>query len=118
LSVRRTFCTLQAVRRHTHPLSTPPPNTERFSLPLHDALPISESKPGFGPDAVRYWAASANLGADTAYDVTQMQIGRRLAKKLLNASKFALALGVHDGLIGQLGAVTLDLDRAQLDKLS
>ena len=79
---------------------------------------LAESKPGFGPDAVRYWAASAKLGADTAYDVTQMQIGRRLAMKLLNASKFALAQGVHAGLIGQLGAVTHDLDRALLAKLS
>ncbi|WP_062242233.1 valine--tRNA ligase [Brevibacterium epidermidis] len=79
---------------------------------------LGEAKPGFGPDAVRYWAASAKLGADTAYDVTQMQIGRRLAMKLLNASKFALAQGVHAGLIGQLGAVTHDLDRALLAKLA
>ena len=47
-----------------------------------------------------------------------MQIGRRLAMKLLNASKFALAQGVHAGLIGQLGAVTHDLDRALLAKLA
>ncbi|WP_193072058.1 MULTISPECIES: valine--tRNA ligase [unclassified Brevibacterium] len=79
---------------------------------------LGESKPGFGPDAVRYWAASAKLGSDTAYDVTQMQIGRRLAMKLLNASKFALAQGVHSGLVGQLGCVTHDLDRALLKKLA
>src|SRR5699024_8468886 len=47
----------------------------------------------FGSDAVRYWAASARLGSDTAYEVNQMKIGRRLAIKLLNASKFALNLG-------------------------
>ncbi|WP_413335328.1 valine--tRNA ligase [Brevibacterium sp. GP-SGM9] len=79
---------------------------------------LAEPKPGYGPDAVRYWAASARLGADTAYDVTQMQIGRRLAMKLLNASKFALAQGVHAGLIGQLGAVNHELDRALLAKLA
>ena len=78
---------------------------------------LAEAKPGFGPDAVRYWAASAKLGADTAYDVSQMQIGRRLAMKLLNASKFALAQGVHAGLVGQVGAVTHDLDRALLVRL-
>jgi valyl-tRNA synthetase len=47
-------------------------------------------------DAVRYWAASGRLGADAAYDTGQMKVGRRLAIKILNATKFALSFGEPD----------------------
>ena len=66
-----------------------------------------------GTDAVRYWAASGRLGTDTAFDEGQMKVGRRLAVKLLNASKFALAFPEAPD-----GPVTEAVDRALLARLA
>lgn len=63
-------------------------------------------------DAVRYWAASGRLGTDAAYDVGQIKVGRRLAIKVLNASKFALSFGEVDGDLA--AQVTQPLDLALL----
>ncbi|MEV1171295.1 valine--tRNA ligase [Nonomuraea sp. NPDC049784] len=65
-----------------------------------------------GSDAVRYWAANGRYGVDTAFDAGQLKIGRRLAIKILNASKFVLGLAESDG------AVTEPLDLSMLAALS
>ncbi len=57
----------------------------------------------YGSDSVRYWAANGRPGADTAFDSGQMKIGRRLAIKILNASRFVLGFSGDDP-----AAVTLD----------
>ncbi|MGE0864279.1 MAG: valine--tRNA ligase [Vicinamibacterales bacterium] len=66
----------------------------------------------YGSDGVRYWAARGGPGVDTAFDVGQMKIGRKLAMKLLNVSKFVLA-GEQPA-----GAVTDALDRGMLQNLA
>ena len=67
-----------------------------------------------GSDAVRYWAASARLGTDAAFDVGQMKVGRRLAIKVLNAAKFVLSFEASS----DAKEVTEPIDRAMLSALS
>ena len=75
-----------------------------------------------GADAVRYWAVSARLGTDAAYDTGQMKVGRRLAIKVLNASKFAaLFRGSRhsaQGVRSRSPGLTKPIDRAMLAGLS
>jgi len=66
----------------------------------------------YGSDAVRYWAANGRPGADTAFDEGQMRIGRKLAVKLLNASKFVLGMPPSSG-----GGVTEAVDLSLLARL-
>ena len=65
-----------------------------------------------GSDGVRYWAASGRPGTDTAFDTGQMKVGRRLAIKILNASKFVLASPSSNG------PVTAAVDRGLLTALA
>ena len=60
-------------------------------------------------DAVRYWAGSGRLGTDAAYDIGQMKVGRRLAIKILNASRFALSFGEVEGDLAAQVTDPLDL---------
>ena len=74
----------------------------------------------YGTDAVRYWAASGRPGVDTAFSEEQMKVGRRLAIKLLNVTKFVLGLSAVESTIdGHPGPNTVsdEVDRAMLAKL-
>ena len=65
----------------------------------------------YGADGVRYWAASARLGTDTAFDDKVLKVGKRLVTKLFNAGKFVLSQD------GEEEPVVAELDRAFVHRL-
>ena len=74
----------------------------------------------YGSDAVRYWSACGRPGVDTTFDEGQMKVGRKLAIKVLNASKFVLSrVGGRDGDgTGAGTVVSAPVDRSMLAGLA
>jgi valyl-tRNA synthetase len=73
----------------------------------------------YGPDALRYWACNGRPAVDTAVDFGIMKIGRKLAIKILNASKFTLNIASeHASSVEDLALVTDPFDRSMLATLA
>ncbi len=65
----------------------------------------------YSADGVRYWAAGARLGTDTAFDDKVFKVGKRLVTKLFNAGKFVLSQAAP------AGPIEAELDRAFVHRL-
>ncbi|MCK4305256.1 MAG: valine--tRNA ligase [Candidatus Eisenbacteria sp.] len=94
------------------------PDRKKMSKSHGNAVTPEPLLDEFGADSVRYWAARARLGVDTAYDEQVFKVGRRLCTKLFNASKFAI------GRFGEIdpeqlgpGKIIAETDRAIIAEL-
>jgi valyl-tRNA synthetase len=73
-------------------------------------MPLVEE---YGADALRYWACNGRPGVDTAVDYGVMKVGRKLAIKVLNASKFVLRVA-PDETSDDVAHVITPVDRSLL----
>ncbi len=96
------------------------PDRKKMSKSKGNVVTPEDLLDEWSSDAVRYWAARARLGTDTAYDPGVFKVGKRLATKVFNASRFVLMQldrVAPDGAVPGLEHVSEPLDVAFVGRM-
>lgn len=90
---------------------------KKMSKSVGDVVTPIDYLNNYGSDAVRHWASSARPGVDAVLDEAQLKVGRRLAIKLLNASRFCLSV-LSEGPVPDPTEIEAPIDSAMVAQLA